>query len=105
MSSTAFESASSSRFSRGDAHAPGYESAESDRVSTTTIYRSDVPRPLKLGKRAQTTELQPGLRIASMRSAALLLFAALIVLGRVGSRVSPFPQRSVVAGLGRWSAS
>ena len=37
----------------------------------------------------QSTELQPGLRIASIGSAVLLLFAALIVLGRVGSRVSP----------------
>ena len=35
--------------------------------------------------------LQPGLRIASVGSAALLVFAALIVLGRVGSRLSPLP--------------
>jgi len=39
----------------------------------------------------QNTELQPGLRIASVGSAALLVFAALIVLGRVGSRFSALP--------------
>jgi hypothetical protein len=40
----------------------------------------------------QSAELQPGLRIASVGSAALLVFAALIVLGRVGSRLSPLPE-------------
>ena len=39
----------------------------------------------------QSTELQPGLRIASVGSAALDVVAALIILGRVGSRFSPLP--------------
>jgi hypothetical protein len=38
-----------------------------------------------------SAHLQPGLRVASVGSAALLVFAALIVLGRVGSRLSPLP--------------
>ena len=41
----------------------------------------------------QNAELEPGLRIASVGSAALLVFAALIVLGRVGSPFSPLPAR------------
>jgi hypothetical protein len=48
----------------------------------------------------QSTDLQAGLRIASVGSAALLVFAALIILGRVGSRFSPLP--STFCRRGTW---
>jgi len=62
-----------------------------------------LARGAPLGRAAwggANAHLQPGLRIASVGSAALLVFAALIVLGRVGSRLSPLP--STFTRRGTW---